>query len=160
MAVLQLGKGHLYGLTGGTIALYDATGAAVLTGYVSPNIQTLKLSHGTDNISIKGQTGLTTGKIFNDQILECTFDVIPEGTAVANALASASLPPPGCKGLITGLPIVIVGLFADAFNTNAGTTIPWIYEGGGTIDAPNDKQWSCSIPLKRYEGITTWAVVS
>lgn len=158
MSEQQLGKGHIYSLSGGTITMKGADGTTTLTGYVSPNLKTLKLTHSADRNEIKGQAGLTTGLIFNNQVLECQFDIIPEGTSVANAKLSAQLPPAGCICHIASLPVIGLGFFTDALN--ATTTNPWIYEGGGTINGESEKEWSMTVTLKRYEGITSGSPIS
>ena len=138
-------------------------GTTTLTGYVSPNLKTLKLNHGADRSEIKGQDGVTSGLILNNEVVECTFDVIPEGSSVANAKLSAQLPTPGCICVITGLPVIKIGSFTDSTDgvLNSGnSTQPWIYEGGGSVNGESEKEWSMSIPLKRYVGITSGTPIS
>lgn len=145
----QLGTGHIHSLSGG------ALGCAALAGYVSPNLQTLRVSHSADRLAIKSQAGKTTGLIFEDDSIECTFEVIAEGTTIANAKLSAGLPPAGSGFTITGLPIIAFGGFTDALNTNGANTQPWIYEGGGSLNLVNDDKGTVTITLKRYLQITS-----
>ena len=131
-----------------------------LSGYVSPNMQTLRLQHAAEVDKIKGQNGYTTGLIFQDDVLECTFEYIPEGTTIANSKLSAGIPAAGAAFTITGLPIVTMGGFADALNTNAGSTQPWIYEGGGQLHGDKAAKWSATLPMKRYPSITSGTAVT
>ncbi len=149
----QLGTGHIHSLNGGTLG-------CSLAGYVSPNLQTLRLQHAAESDKIKGQAGNTTGLILQDDMLECTFEVIPEGTTVANAKTSAGLPAAGTTFTITGLPIIAAGGFADALNTGGGNTQPWIYEGGGQIHGDKAGKWTATLPLKRYPGITSGTAIT
>lgn len=148
----QLGTGHIHSLSGAALA------CSALSGYVSPNLQTLRVNHTADADRIKGQTGKTTGLIFEDDVLECTFEVIPEGTTVANAKKSAGLPAAGTAFTLSGLPVIEMGGFADALN-DAGTS-PWIYEGGGSINMMANGKSTLTLPLKRYPQITSGTVVT
>lgn len=153
-----LGTGQIRTLTGA------ALGCTALTGYVSPNMQSLKANHKADVKTTKGQNGKTTTAYYSDEQIELTFDVIPEGTtpgsAIVEAKKSAGLPAVGSAFTITGLPIIVIGAFTDGLNTNGTSTQPWIYEGGGTISGEADEKWTLSLPLKRYEGITSGTAIS
>jgi hypothetical protein len=150
----QVGKGHIYGLTGAAI------GIASLAGYVSPNLQSLRIAHNTgDHKEIKDQSGEVSGKIFvPDDIIELTIDFIPEGATLAAAKLSAGLPSAGAVVTITGLAVIAIGSFADALN--ASSTNPWFYEGGGSINGVNDDKWSMTLPLRRYKGITSGTAIT
>lgn len=145
---LLVGKANIYGLTGATAAI------PALTGYVSPNMQTLRVSDTQpDHKEIKSQAGEVEGKIFvQDDIIELTIDFIPQAGTIANARKSAGLPVKGSRVEISGLPVIVLGAFADALN--ATTNQPWFYEGGGTINGVNDDKWTMTLPLRRYKGIT------
>ena len=150
----QLGTGHIHSLTGGAI------GIASLSGYVSPNMQSLRVSHKADKQAIKGLTGKTTGLIFEDDTIEVEIEFIPEGTTIANAKKAAGIPAAGAAVTMTGLPIIAAGGFTDALNTDAGNTQPWIYEGDGTINAKNDGAWTATLKLMRYLSITSGTAIT
>ena len=178
MSATQIATVHIEGLhnqaaagaeTIGTIAFYKLDGSAWSTGHVSPNLKTLRLRHTSDVKKIRGQRGLTTGLLANDEMLECTFDFIMEGTSRANALASSLLPEILTPVLIANLPVINVGYgvvaqakgFADALNATVGSnTFPWIYEGDGSINGESEDVWSGSVTLRRYKGIPTWSFTS
>jgi hypothetical protein len=146
----QIGKGHIFGFETGAFT------CSTLSGYVSPKPETLRLTHTAEVERIKSQTtGNTDSLISHDEALECTFDVIAEGTSFANAKKSAGLPAPLSGFGITGLPIIEVGAWTDAFNVTTGGVLgnPWVYEGGGTINGFIDGKWTLSLPMKRYPGI-------
>ena len=73
-------------------------------------------------------------------------------------MAAAFFPPVGGSVAVTGMPVIVAGSFTDALNTT--TTNTWIYKGGGTIKGENASNWTGSIPLVRYPGITSAAAVT
>ncbi len=149
-----IGLGHIFSMTGG------ALGITALSGYISPNLTTLKVKHGAEVDRIRAQTGDTASAIYSDEYLECTFDFIPEGTTIANAILSAGIPPAGSGVTITGLPIIHLGPFTDGLNTNAANTQPWIYEADGNQNGNSEKKWDGSMTLRRYIGITSATAVT
>lgn len=144
----QLGKGHIYSLSGGSLA------CTTLAGYVSPNLQTLRANHNADITEIKGQDGNVNGLIANNDWVECTFDFIPQGATVANSKASAGTPAAGTGFTLAGLPIITFSGVVDIFNSGA-----WIYVGG-TFELPADRNAVGSITLRRYPGITSTTAIT
>lgn len=160
MAVQQ-GKGHVYGLSdqaappvAGTIAFKNPDGTS-LSGYVSPNLQSLRLNHEAAMEEIKDQTGEYSGLITKGEKLTCEFNFIPEGTTKANSRAAAQMPQAGSSATIASLPVIVQGSFADALN---GAT--WFYLGGGTNNGQSDSHWTATFTLHRYPGITTTTQIS
>lgn len=143
----QLGKGHIYSLAGGTLA-------CSLSGYVSPNLQTLRANHNADVIEIKGQDGNVNGVIANNDWVECTFDFIPQGSTIANSKLSAGTPAAGTGFTIANLPVITFAGIADVFNTD-----DWIYVGGN-FELPSDRNAVGSITLRRYPGITSTTAIT
>lgn len=166
MAATQIVTAHIEGLenqsgTIGTLAIRDLAGAVInSSGYVSPNLKTLRLRHASDVKRIKGQKGLTTGLLANDEMVECTFDFIMEGTTKANSRLSARLPAVLACVDIANLPVIILGTFTDVLNNAATTGTPWIYEGEGSINGESEDVWSGTMTLRRYVGIPTWSIIS
>jgi hypothetical protein len=158
MATLT-GKGHVFGLTGGTLSLKNPDGTT-LTGYVSPNLQTLRLVPSAKKDVIPNQGGDTASLIFFDDMLECSFDFVAEGASIANAKSSAGIPQSGGHATITGLAIIKCGAFSDAFNTDAGNTQPWIFEGDASLNIGAEKKLEGSITLRRYPQITTAVAIT
>jgi hypothetical protein len=162
----QIGKAHIFGLATGALSVLQSDGATPVVGYVSPNLKTLRLSHASKVDEIKGQTGETGSAIASGDSIECTFDFVPEGimttpgTGQTNAKASARIPAALSGVLITGLQIIACGPFADALNTDAGNTQPWVYMGGGSVSGASESEWTASLPLKRFIGITSAAALS
>lgn len=91
--------------------------------------------------------------------MEITFK--PYGASVAASIAAAKLPDIFSAVYLWGWPIIAVGSLADAINDSIspGSAItiepPWIYYGGGRINAPTDAEWTATIPLQRTIGITS-----
>lgn len=153
MALTQIGKAHIANITSAALGKSAQAWATFTGAYVSPNIQSLRVSHTAEVDRIKGQDGKYSGLIGDGDMLECEFTVIPEGTNGGNARISATLPAVLDCFVITGLPIIAAGEFQDALNTDATNTQPWVYEGGGSINMTNTEKATMTLPLKRYPGI-------
>ena len=156
----QIAKGHIVNFAAAAALAKNAEGAAsawqTLTGsYVTPNLQSLRVTHTAEVDRIRGQDGTYTSLICDGEMIECEFTVIPEGTTTANAKISATLPRAGEAFAITGLPIIAVGDFEDALNTDGDNTQPWFYEGGGTVNLTNTEKATMTMTLHRYVGITS-----
>lgn len=157
MATMQ-GRGEVFAL-GATIAFTKPDGTS-LSGYVTPNMQSLRVSHGTKVDEIKGQDGEFNAFLVSGERIECEFSFIPQGTTIANAKLSAQMPPAGSSATITGLPILPFGSFTDVLNTNGGNTQPWYYQGGGSDSGVNDSNWTGTFTLVRYPSITSTTAIS
>ena len=153
MAVQQ-GKGHVYGLSTGTISFKNPDGTS-LSGYVSPNLQSLRAVHEGALEEIKDQTGEYSGLIVKGEKVTCEFNFIPEGTTLANAALAAEMPKLGSSATIANLQVIIFGSFSDVFNASS-----WFYLGGGTNNPQSDSHWTASFTLHRYPGITTTTQIS
>jgi len=160
----QTGLTHLFGFGTLTFLVKTADASTTVTNYAKPNIQGMGFTHSLDSTIIKSTNGEVTGLILSGEMIECTFDFIPEGTTIAitNAAGSANVsaffPPVGGSVVVTGMPLIVAGSFNDALNTTSTNT--WIYKGGGTIKGENASNWTGSIPLVRFPGITSAAAVT
>ena len=141
-------------LATGVMTLKNPDGSAI-AGYVSPNLQSLRLVHNATKRTIPDQVGDTVGLIFLDAHLEITFDFIPQGADLTGAKAAAATPEAGGSATVTGLPIFKKGFFTDALNTDGANTQPWIYEGGENFTLPADDKATGSITLCRYPKIVS-----
>lgn len=150
----QQGKGHVYGLAGGTIVFTAPSGSAI-SGYITPNLQSLRFTHQGAVDEIKGQDGEYNSFLTKAEKVECEFSYIPEGSTIANAKASAQLPPLGSSAVLSGLPVIACGSFSDVFNTGV-----WYYQGGGSDTGPHDANWTGTFTLHRYPGISTTTAIS
>jgi len=133
MATSQ-GSKYIFG-SPATLALYDSDGSVVLTGYVSPDMESY------------------------DDRLTLTVNFIPANTtSVANALLSAQLPNVNGTCVITGAPVIRAGKFTDSINApGAGSPTPggrWIYAGGGSIKTTATGKATGTLTLKRYTNIS------
>jgi hypothetical protein len=135
-----------------TLALYDAAGALVVTGYVSPDIESYDITHEADTEEVRNSAGEVVGHIGYNNRLTLTVNFIPSGTSTANALLSASLPDVNGTCVITGAPVIKIGGYADAINAATGNR--WIYAGGGSIKTTQTGKATATITLKRYTNIT------
>lgn len=135
-----------------TLALYDAAGALVVTGYVSPDIESYDITHEADTEEVRNSAGEVVGHIGYNNRLTLTVNFIPSGASTANALLSASLPDVNGTCVITGAPIIEIGGYTDAINAATGNR--WIYAGGGSIKTTQTGKATATITLKRYTNLT------
>lgn len=135
-----------------TLALYDAAGNLVVTGYVSPDMESYDITHEADTEEVRNSSGEVVGHIGYNNRLTLTLNFIPSGTSAANALLAASLPDVNGTCVITGAPVIEIGGYADAINAATGNR--WIYAGGGSIKTTQTGKATGTITLKRYTNIT------
>lgn len=135
-----------------TLALYDAAGALVVTGYVSPDLESYDITHEADTEEVRNSAGEVVGHIGYNNRLTLTVNFIPSGTSVANALLAASLPDVNGTCVITGAPVIEIGGYTDAINAATGNR--WIYAGGGSIKTTQTGKATGTITLKRYANLT------
>ena len=135
-----------------TLALYDAAGNLVVTGYVSPDIESYDITHEADTEEVRNSAGEVVGHIGYNNRLTLTVNFIPSGASTANALLAASLPDVNGTCVITGAPVIEIGGYADAINAATGNR--WIYAGGGSIKTTQTGKATGTITLKRYTNLT------
>lgn len=157
------GNAHVQGLNTdvayGAIAFTNPDGTS-FAGYVSPNLQSFQLKPSAKTDKIAGQDGYTTGLMGSDEMLEMTFDFIPEGDSKTHALASAGFPGHLASAQITGLPIIAIGPFADALNTNGASAQPYFFEMDAQLNGKAVGYWDGTITLRRYRKITSAAPIT
>lgn len=160
MASVQISRGHLVGVAAGTIVFTNPDGST-LAGTISYNRRSLRVAHNIEVERVSDEDGDVVGLCAGGEFLEGAFTFIPYGTSIANATASHSVPFPLARAAISGFPVFPMGNFADALNTNSGSTQPWIYEGGAeaNFDAGVGPS-SYSITLRRYPSITSGTAIS
>lgn len=135
-----------------SLALYDAAGALVVTGYVSPDLESYDITHEADTEEVRNSAGEVVGHIGYNNRLTLTVNFIPSGASTANALLAASLPDVNGTCVITGAPVIEIGGYTDAINAATGNR--WIYAGGGSIKTTQTGKATGTITLKRYANLT------
>ena len=151
MATSQ-GSKYIFG-SPATLALYDSDGAVVLTGYVSPDMESYDITHEADTEEVRNSSGEVVGHIGYNDRLTLTVNFVPANTtSVANAKLSAALPEVNGTCVITGAPVIEIGGYVDAINAATGNR--WIYAGGGSIKTTATGKATGTITLKRYTNIT------
>jgi hypothetical protein len=146
------GKKYIFG-SPATLALYDAAGALVVSGYVSPDMESYDITHDCDTEEVRNSSGEVVGHITYNNRLTLTVNFVPaDSTSTANALLSAALAEGNGTATITGAPVIEVGGYVDAINAATGNR--WIYAGGGSVKTTNTGKATGTITLKRYAGIT------
>ena len=146
------GSKYIFG-SPATLALYDAANALVVTGYVSPDIESYDITHDADTEEVRNSAGEVVGHIAYNNRLTLTVNFIPANTSsVANALLAASLPNANGTCIISGAPVIYMGGFADAINAATGNR--WIYGGGGSLKTTQTGKVTGTITLKRYTNLS------
>ncbi len=135
-----------------SMALYDAAGNLVVTGYVAPDVESYDITHEADTEEVRNSSGEVVGHIGYNNRLTLTLNFIPSGASAANALLAASLPDVNGTCVITGAPVIEIGGYADAINAATGNR--WIYSGGGSIKTTQTGKATGTITLKRYTNLT------
>ena len=158
MAATALGTAVTFGV-GGTMVLYAADGTtAVNTGPLAVGaIQSGEITHNEDSIVSKDSVGVAIAHtVVGNDNLELSITAILSAATKNNAALSASLPLGNGRCTITGCPVIKMGPWADAINTNtasAPNTYLWIYAGGGKVSLQNDGTASFSATFKRFRSI-------
>lgn len=147
---VMVGKYWVQGIQGsGTNA--SAIVAFPLTGTLSPNLQTARVTHAVPKQEVFDSQGRKIGMMFaDDEELAVSFDVLPEATDTTdNALLSARLPIAGEKFTLSHFPVWNIGSFTDAFNS-----ANWYYGGGGAPNLQSKEAATLTFELHRYKNIT------
>lgn len=149
-----IGRAHQTGILVGATTFAPGDGVT-MSGTLSYEHQSLRFAHQGEITEIKNEDGDVCALVATNETLECTFNFIPYGTSVANAIASIQSPRLLTGFDITGFPVFRMGTFADALNTDSGSTQPWIFVGGWEGNGDNSGEpWSISVTLRRFPQIT------
>jgi len=157
------GNKYLFG-SPATIAVYDASGAVIVSGYVSPDLENYDITHECDTDEVRNSNGETVGHITYNNRLTLTVNFIPKGTNAVEATAllerlyGCSIPEGNGTVAITGAPVINFGGYADAINTGSGGR--WIYAGGGSIKTTQTGKTTGTMTLKRFINLTAGAATN
>lgn len=135
-----------------TLALYDSNNNLVVTGYVSPDMESYDLTHEADTEEVRNSSGEVVGHITYNNRLTLTVNFIPSGATSAEALKAMSLPDANGTCILTGAPAVQCGGYADALNAATGNR--WIYSGGGALKFTQTGKVTGTITLKRFTNLS------
>ncbi len=158
-----IGNKYIFG-SPATLAMYDATGSLIVTGYISPEMESYDITHECDAEEVRNSSGEVVGHIAYNNRLTLTVNFVPVGTsatpatALGERLKGASLPLGNGTVEITGAPAINVGGYADAINTGSGGR--WIYAGGGSIKTTQTGKATGTITLKRFPAISAGAATT
>ena len=147
----QIGRAHQIGM--GTFTM-TATDNVTMSGTISYQPESLRVVQSGDITEIRNNDGDVVAMTAVNEALEATFQIIPYGTSIANAVVSAQAPRLLTGFHTAGLPDFQMGAFSDALNAAEGEA-PWIYVGGWEVNGANSGDpWSISVNLRRYPNIT------
>ena len=141
-----------------TLALYDAAGNLVVTGYVSPDIESYDITHEADTEEVRNSSGEVVGHITYNNRLTLTVNFIPAGANAADALKAMASPDANGTCVITGAPAVQCGPYEDAINApgtpGTGPGGRWIYAGGASLKFTQSGKVTGTITLKRFTNLS------
>jgi hypothetical protein len=146
---------------GGTMVLYAADGStAVNSGTLAVGaIQSLEVTHEDDALEPKDKDGkVFSSVVANNDRLTLNVTALLSGSSSSNAALSASFPSGNGRAVLTGCPVIKMGPWADAINTNtasAPNTYLWIYQGGGKVSMNNDGTATMTATFKRFGGVAS-----
>jgi hypothetical protein len=144
--------------------MYDATGALIVTGYISPEIESYDITGECDTEEVRNNNGEVVGHITYNNRLTLTVNFVPVGTSATAATAlnerlfGCAIPQGNGTVAISGAPIINFGGYADAINTASGGR--WIYAGGGSIKTTQTGKATGTITLKRFPAISAAAATN
>jgi hypothetical protein len=157
------GNKYLFG-SPATLAMYDAAGALIVTGYISPEIESYDITGECDTEEVRNSNGEVVGHITYNNRLTLTVNFVPVGTnataatALNERLFGCAIPQGNGTVAISGAPIINFGGYADAINTASGGR--WIYAGGGSIKTTQTGKATGTITLKRFPAISAGAATN
>lgn len=157
------GNKYLFG-SPATLAMYDAAGALIVTGYISPEIESYDITGECDTEEVRNNNGEVVGHITYNNRLTLTVNFVPVGTnataatALNERLYGCSLPQGNGTVAISNAPVINVAGYADAINTGSGGR--WIYAGGGSIKTTQTGKATGTITLKRFPAISAGAATN
>jgi hypothetical protein len=144
--------------------MYDASGSLIVSGYISPEIESYDITGECDTEEVRNNNGEVVGHIAYNNRLTLTINFIPVGTnataatALNERLYGCSLPQGNGTVAITNAPVINFGGYADAINTGSGGR--WIYAGGGSIKTTQTGKATGTITLKRFPAISAAAATN
>lgn len=122
----------------------DATITAITNKIGTFKVQSWDYSNKAKKEPVAGADGNTVSVTYYDPTAEASFEYIPSGTGLANAIAQVILPPIGTICTVT----------STNYTAIAGTN--WIVEDAA-IKATNTKNKVISLKLCQYPNITAAA---
>ena len=158
---VQINKAHIYGINDGTdpgeITLYNPDASTlVVTGYVSPKLSSLNLTHESASEEITDQFGEVDQLFYWREKFSMTLEVIPRASALTDRVKAAAIPAAGGVCTIAKMMIIEAGSLVDVLNGSKA----WVYPGGASWNFVDEGRMSLSLPLVRYPGITEPSEVS
>jgi len=165
---VQINKAHIYGINDGTdpgaISLFNPDGKTlVITGYLSPKLSSLGLTHESASEEIVDQFGEVDQVFYWREKFSMAVEIIPRAGNLADRIKTAAIPKAGGLCAIRRMPVLEAGSVADVLNTTdfsavtvgAAQQIEWIYPGGASWNFVDEGKMTLSLPLVRYPGIAS-----
>ena len=156
MAATQQGPVQIYhGEAPPTIVFYSSNTSVMIASYIQPIVEGYSISVGAlSRREITGADGEVDAIRVTGHFLECSLTCRPEGVDVANSLISATLPQIGYTAAISGMKVIQMGGFADAWNVAQGANAMWhVVDVSPQSGGPQDPA-TFSVTMRRYAGLT------
>lgn len=158
MAATQQGVVQIYnGESVGTFIFYSDNTTVMIANYNTYNPSQESYSIGPGALSrreITGEDGEVEAVRVTGKFIECTVQLRPQAAAVANALISATLPEIGYTCEVSGMKVIQVGGFADAWNVAQGANNMWHVVDASPLSGGAQDPAMWSVTMRRYAGIT------
>lgn len=132
-----------------------------ISSVADKELSSASMTHNAEAVPIKDGNGVVNGYIWNDdEGISLDIEYVAQASSLANAKTASGLPVPLTAVTIANFPVISIGGFTDALNTEAGT--PWFYIGGGTINATGDATvpYTHKITIVKRKNITSTTAIS
>lgn len=161
MAATNIGPVQIYlGQDPPTITFYTDGSTAIVSGYVVPVVESYSIAPFAEFRELTGASGEVTSTRTTRKGLECTLQFRPEGSTEANATKSATVPAIGNTAAISGMKVIQVGEFADAYNVAQGANTMWHVTAVSPLTGGAQDPQMYSVTMRRYLGLSGNTVVA
>jgi len=135
------GKAFVFG-SKASVEVKTATGGTLFTGLTT--IEGYDVTQEADVEQIKDGAGQVVGQVASNQRLSMTLNIIPSGSAYADALTASGVPAANGWVTISEAPSISIGGTANALNGD------WVYSGGGSLKFTSSGKAMVTLPVTRY----------
>lgn len=162
MAATQQGKVQIYwGEAPPSITFYSSNTTVMIAGYVQPTAESLAIGPIAEQRELVGADGEVNSVRTTRFGLECTITFRPEGTTFDNAQLSAAMPAVGYTAAISGMHVIQIGSFADAWNvTQNSSNSMWHVTSVSQLSGGSQDPATYSVTMRRWAGVLGNTVVA
>lgn len=125
------------------IKVYNSANTVLLAAGIA-TLESMDITHECDTEQVKNSSGEVVANVSSGDRLSATFNIIPTGTAPADALLASGIPNGNGRINVTVADAVSIGSVANAINGD------WIYNGGGSLKFTQSGKAMLSLPCVKY----------